>query len=165
MNVHVFQKGETIRIWVFNRTWAEVYTSPDQGVRVIVTDPNEVIKVSAVSVIASASFTVGLTVTGGTSGATGVVTAKPDGTTLLLEEVTGIWQSGEAITDPGAGTSTTSSILIGASMTESEAGMFFYDYNSQTDDAEGWWTCKSEGQEGTGADAKIVIDFGGFRLK
>jgi len=63
----------------------------------------------AISVAASASFTVGLTVTGGTGSQTGVVMEITDGTTLLLGNVTGDWDAnvGQGITDTGSGTSTT----------------------------------------------------------
>lgn len=57
-------------------------------------------------------FTVGLTVVGGTSGATGVIQAIQDGTsgTLVLTDMTGTFQSGEAITDTSTGAATTSSV-------------------------------------------------------
>jgi hypothetical protein len=54
-------------------------------------------------------FTVGLTVTGGTSGATGVIVRDEDaGTTgtLYLQSVSGTFQDNEAITDTGTGAAT-----------------------------------------------------------
>jgi hypothetical protein len=52
------------------------------------------------------NFTVGMTVTGGTSGATGVIVEDIDGGaagTLRLKTVTGTFQDNEAITDTGTG--------------------------------------------------------------
>lgn len=57
----------------------------------------------------SADFTVGLTVTGGTSGATGVILADADsGTTgtLTLGQVSGMFEDNETITDSGSGSAT-----------------------------------------------------------
>ena len=66
----------------------------------------------------TANFTVGLTVTGGTSGATGVIASQDDnGTTgtLYLSSVTGAFQA-ETITDSGGGSATgaADSALAGA---------------------------------------------------
>jgi hypothetical protein len=57
----------------------------------------------------SGNFTVGLTVTGGTSGATGVIVNDADaGTTgaLTLRDVSGDFQNNETITDSGSGSAT-----------------------------------------------------------
>jgi len=57
----------------------------------------------------SGNFTVGLTVTGGTSGATGIVTADVDaGTTgtLTLSNISGLFVDNETITDTGTGSAT-----------------------------------------------------------
>ena len=54
----------------------------------------------------SGNFTVGLTVTGGTSGATGVITADVDGGatgTLTLSNITGLFVDNETITDTSTG--------------------------------------------------------------
>lgn len=55
------------------------------------------------------NFTVGLTVTGGTSGATGVITADNDGGTtgtLTLSNIVGQFQDNETITDTSTGSAT-----------------------------------------------------------
>ncbi len=57
----------------------------------------------------SANFTVGLVVTGGTSGATGKIVSQVDGGatgTLTLESITGIFVDNETITDSGGGSAT-----------------------------------------------------------
>ncbi len=57
----------------------------------------------------SANFTVGLVVTGGTSGAKGTIVADTDGGatgTLRLSGVTGTFQNDEALTDSGTGAAT-----------------------------------------------------------
>jgi len=57
----------------------------------------------------SANFTVGATLTGGTSGATAVITADDDdGTTgtLTVEQVSGVFQDNETITDGSGGSAT-----------------------------------------------------------
>ena len=57
----------------------------------------------------SGNFTVGLTVTGGTSGATGVITADVDGGTtgtLTLSNIVGQFQDNETITDTSTGSAT-----------------------------------------------------------
>lgn len=57
----------------------------------------------------SANFTVGLTVTGGTSGATGVIIADVDGGatgTLTLSNITGLFVDNETITDTSIGSAT-----------------------------------------------------------
>ncbi len=61
------------------------------------------------------SFTAGLTVTGGTSGATGVVRADNDGGSagvLSLSGVTGTFQDNELIEDSGAGEATANGTLV-----------------------------------------------------
>ena len=161
----VFQRGETIPIWAEIKTWAGVLESPDQGVKLTITDPNRAIKAGRISVLASTSFTFGLTVTGGTSGATGVVIDKPDATTLHLQQVTGTWVSGETITDTGSGESETDSALTAAVMTESEEGKFVYYYTTDEAEAKGWWKVRCKGQDGLLGDAKYVITDGGFYLE
>lgn len=62
----------------------------------------------------SANFTVGLKVTGGTSGATGYIEADTDAGTegvLTLSNITGTFQNNEAITDSGTGAATVDGIL------------------------------------------------------
>lgn len=66
-----------------------------------------------IDVSSTSTFTVGKKVTGGTSGATGWVLEKTSGTRLTLGNIVDgstAWQSGEAITDNGSGTSTTTSV-------------------------------------------------------
>lgn len=41
----VFQRGETIPIWAEIKTWAGVPSSPDQGVKITITDPDGVVQV------------------------------------------------------------------------------------------------------------------------
>ena len=45
MNINTFQAGETIGIWCYIRDWEGVYTTPDNGVKVTLTDPNGTVKV------------------------------------------------------------------------------------------------------------------------
>ncbi len=60
----------------------------------------------------SAAFTVGLTVTGGTSLATGVIAADAAGSagTLTLTSVTGVFQDNEALTDSSTGAATVNGV-------------------------------------------------------
>ena len=67
-----------------------------------------------IDVSSTATFTVGKTVTGTTSTATGVVLEITSGTRLTLGNIVDggtAWQSGETITDNGSGTSTTTSVV------------------------------------------------------
>jgi len=67
-----------------------------------------------IDVTSTTTFTVGKKVTGGTSGATGWVLEKTSGTRLTLGNIVDgstAWQSAEAITDNGSGTSTTTSVV------------------------------------------------------
>lgn len=60
------------------------------------------------------NFTVGLLVTGGTSAATGIITADSDAGatgTLTLSNVSGTFQDNEALTDSGTGSATVNGIL------------------------------------------------------
>lgn len=64
------------------------------------------------------NFTVGLTITGGTSGATAVISADTDsGTTgtLTLTSVSGLFEDNETITDTSTGSATTNGLLTGQS--------------------------------------------------
>lgn len=160
-----FQRGETVPIWAEVRTWLDVAASPSEGLTVAITDPNEG-KVGEITVSASASFTVGLLVTGGTSGATGRVCVKVDGTTLLLCQVTGTWESAEAITDTSTGSSTTTSALTNVSMTETpgSSGNYVYYYASQSYDVVGWWRYKVTSQDSAAAP-KYTVTWGGFKLE
>jgi uncharacterized protein YfaS (alpha-2-macroglobulin family) len=46
MSVNVFQAGETVGIWCFIKDWEGVYTTPDNGVKVILTDPEGTVQVN-----------------------------------------------------------------------------------------------------------------------
>lgn len=124
------------------------------SIKLTLVDADSIQAAGYISVAASASFTAGLTVTGGTSGATGIVISKPDATTLELQRVTGVWESGEAITDTGSGTSTTTSALLGANMTKTLTGTYDYCYHTDTASPEGWWNGEVWVVDGTGATAK-----------
>jgi len=138
--------------------------------KIAVYDPSGVQKSGYLSVAASASFTAGLTVTGTTSEATGLVISKPDGTTLELQQVTGVWESGEAITDTGAGTSTTTSTLERADMAQqdSETGHFEYLYHKGEDigsmDA-GDWHAKGVVIDGSGVNTVRTPFDAAFEVK
>ena len=164
MKIQVFQRGETVPIWAEDKNWAGVLIDPSTGIKVVITDPDEKV-VGDISVISSADFTVGLTVTGGTSGATGIILEKPNGTTLRLKQVTGIWQSGEAITDTGSGTSITSSTLVDIVMTWDAVGKYVFYYKSDIADPVGWWRYFCKAVDGAGDTSRTVITHGGFELQ
>lgn len=92
-----------------NATWAEYYNN---YIYVFGTgaSKNDVSRVGPLNTLPydgqSGNFTVGLTVTGGTSGATGIITADVDGGTtgtLTLSNISGQFQDNEAITDTSTG--------------------------------------------------------------
>ncbi|MBA7608644.1 hypothetical protein ES703_15823 [subsurface metagenome] len=157
------------------RTIAYIYdddgelTDPATGgsIKVSIWDPNGVQKAGYISVVASTSFTAGLVVTGAISGAKGVVISKPDETTLELQQVTGIWQDDEGITDADSGTSTTTSALLGADMTKQNAvtGVYEYYYQTTSDSEKGWWRGEVDVIDGTGEDAKTSIGNFPFRVR
>ena len=43
--INVFQRGETVAIWAYFKDWDGNYVSPDQGVKVTLTDPEATVKV------------------------------------------------------------------------------------------------------------------------
>lgn len=148
------------------------YVKDDDGnlvnptsIKAIIKDPTGVQKAGYISVSDSSSFTAGLVVTGATSGATGKVISKPDGTTLELQEVTGVWESGEVIEDTGAGTSTTTSALLGADMTQQDSttGVYEYYYHTTTSSTKGWWRGEVDVIDGT--DAGAITSIGTFSFK
>ena len=47
--VRNFQREETVPIWAEIKTWAGVYSTPDQGVKITITDPDGTVQVNAVS--------------------------------------------------------------------------------------------------------------------
>lgn len=119
-------------------------------------DPDSVIKAGYLSVADSTSFTAGLVVEGAASGAKGLVISKPDGTTLELHQITGVWQSGEVITDTGSGTSTTTSALLHVPMAKLVKGIYHYIYHKgETADPmdTGVWVVDGDVWDGSGAGA------------
>lgn len=145
--MRTFQYGDTVLVTCLHETYDfdnDVWTvvNPDTGYpKVTIIDPDGVIRISAIKVSDSSTFVVGLTVTGTTSQATGVIIAKPaDAKTLVLAEVTGTWESGETITDTGGHSSTTSSALIGDAMAEAAIGKHTYAYEIPASPATGRWT-------------------------
>jgi len=152
-----------VRAYIYNPKTGELVDPT--SITVTIVDPDGVQKGGYISVTASESFTAGLTVSGGTSGATGVVISKPDATTLELQQLTGVWVSGEAITDTGSGESTTTSALLVADMTKDgeNDGIFDYFYHTVADSAEGWWNGEVWATDGTGETAKK--SFGEFSVE
>lgn len=95
-----------------NATWAEYYNN---YIYVFGTgaSKNDVSRIGPLNTLPydaqSANFTVGLTVTGGTTGATGIITADVDGGTtgtLTLSNIVGQFQDNETITDTSTGSAT-----------------------------------------------------------
>lgn len=128
-------------------------------------DQDGVVKAGYLSVTDSSTFTAGLVVTGGTSGAKGLVISKPDGTTLELQQIIGVWESGEVITDTGDGTSTTTAAIASIPMTqyETETGIYEYYYHKgeDTDPMDsGEWRGRVDVRDGTGVAA--IISPGNF---
>lgn len=54
--------------------------------------------------------------------------------------------------------------INGEAMTNSSIGMYYYDWNSASDSDIGWYRAKGKAQDGTGDEAKITIENGGFEL-
>lgn len=156
----------TVRVVAYIYNDADALVDPT-SIKVIIKDPDGVQKAGYISVSDSSSFTAGLTVTGTTSGATGYVISKPDGTTLELQRVTGAWESGEAITDTGAGSSTTTSALLGATMTQQDSatGIYGYYYHTTTSSATGWWQGEVVVVDGSSTTAKTSVGTFSFRVK
>lgn len=156
--MRTYQYGDTPLITSLHETYdfdTDTWTAvnPDSGYpKVTIADSNDVIRLSSIAVTSSLTFVIGLTVTGTTSEATGVVTAKPDASTLLLAEVTGTWESGETITDTEAHSSTTSSALTGAAMTAVATGKHTYPYEIPASPATGRWTGYVDVENGTRPD-------------
>ena len=93
------------------------------------------------------------------------------------------WQRGETVpiwatvkldgvlTDPSEGvlltvtSPTTSTKVVDAqAMTKSVTGVYYYKWASESDSVIGWYKCTATAQDGTGANAWITIEHGGFRL-
>ena len=77
----------------------------------------------------SGPFVIGETVTGGTSGATGVITAFKGATVLILGSVVGAFEDAEVIT---GGTSTETADTVGASVASPTEGEWTYSYPTMT---------------------------------
>jgi len=155
-----------IRAYVYNL--AGDLTDPTGSIKTIIADPDGVQKAGYISVADSSGFTAGDIVTGGTSEATGVIISIPaGGTTLELQRVTGVWQSGEALTAADAETTNTTSALLGATMTKNgdEDGEFDYYYHTDADSPEGSWPGEVWTVDGTGATAKSSVATFNFEVK
>jgi len=167
-----FVARATVRIIAYIKDDDGELVDPTASIKTSIWDKDGVLKAGCISVSASTSFTTGLTVTGATSGATGYVKSKPDGTTLELQQVTGVWQSGETIEDTGSGTSTTTSLLLGADMTAmgdpdngSFTGIYEYYYHTTADSVKGWWRGEVVTIDGSAPNDKTSIQTCGFRVK
>lgn len=162
----------TVKVWAFVYDEDGALADPTGSIKVIIKDKDGVQKAGYLSVSASATFTAGWTVTGATSGATGFVISKPSGTSLELARVTGVWQAGEVITDDrGTGTSTTTSALLGATMTQYEieavgqTGIYLFYFRTTTSSTAGWYPGEVEAIDGSGATAISSTGHFGFRIK
>jgi len=93
------------------------------------------------------------------------------------------WQRGEsvpiwaeakdadgALFDPDQGilltvTDKNDTVVVDAqTMTKSVTGVYYYKWTSESDSVIGWYKCTATAQDGTGANAWITIEHGGFRL-
>lgn len=144
------------------------------AVKITLLDSEGVVKTGYLSVAKSADFSDGLVVTGATSGATGLVISKPaNGKTLELQQITGVWQSGEVITDTadgGSGSTTTTSTIASASMTqyESETGIYEYYYHKGTTAVamdKGEWRGRVDAIDGELTNAVFSPQGFSFRVK
>lgn len=55
MSINTFQRGETIGLWSYVRNWLGVYSTPDNGVKITLTNPKGVVKVDAQPMTESAA--------------------------------------------------------------------------------------------------------------
>lgn len=103
----------------------------------------------------SANFTIGQTLTGGTSGATAYIGGQADaGTTgvLYLRSVSGTFVDNETITDGGGGSATVNGVPTQTRLTKIHSGSV----------CEGWvlWAPMRDGSTGTGAeDAHLKVEW------
>ncbi len=161
----------TVKIWAYNEDEDGDLADPGATIRVIVKDKDGVQKAGYISVSSSTTFTAALTVTGATSGATGYVISKPDSTTLELARCTGVWESGETIEDTGSGTSSTTSALLGADMTQYEidavpqTGIYYYYFRTTTESTKGRYQVEVEVIDGSSTTAISSIGTIGFKVK
>lgn len=51
--INTFQVGETVGIWCYIKDWEGTYTSPDNGVKVTLTDPDGTVKADAAAMTES----------------------------------------------------------------------------------------------------------------
>lgn len=166
-----YQRGETVPIWIESQDWEDNYENPTSGITLLhITDRNGVVKAGYLGVEVSTSFTAGLVVTGATSGATGRVKSKPpDGETLELQQITGVWQSGEVIKDTGDGESKTTAVIaaIPMSVGVDEEGKYVYYYHSRkTNDMAGWHSYQGKSEDGSGeGNVRHTVVDGGFYLE
>ena len=127
------------------------------GQQIAVYGPDGVQKSGYINVSSSSTFTAGWTVTGATSGATGFIISKPSGTSLELQQVTGVWESGETITSAdGIGTSLTTSALLRADLCQQDSTKGHFEYLYHTGEgisamALGAWHAKGTAFDGSGA--------------
>ena len=56
-------------------------------------------------------------------------------------------------------------VVDAQAMTKSVTGIYYYKWVSESDSVLGWYKCTATAQDGTGADAWITIEHGGFRLQ
>jgi len=166
--IRIFQDKATVLVIAYIKSLAGKLVDPT-AITVTIYDPDSVQKAGYIGVTSSASFTAGLVVTGATSGATGLVMSKPDGATLELQGVTGVWGSGEVIEDTGSGTSTTTSALIDASMTKQDTttGVYEYFYHKGAGVAamdKGDWRGLVLVADGTGIDTIYTLQAFSFKV-
>jgi len=169
--VQVIVFPDKATVWVLALVYDEDGELADPtAVELELLDQDGVVKAGYLSVTDSSTFTAGLVVTGATSGAKGLVISKPDGTTLELQQIIGVWQSGEVITDTGAGTSTTTSTIASVPMTQYETTTGIYEYFYHTGasadpmDA-GQWRGEIVTIDGSGATAVISSSKFAFEVK
>lgn len=53
MNINTFTAGETVGIWCFIKDWEGTYTTPDNGVKVTLTNPGGTVKVNNLAMTVS----------------------------------------------------------------------------------------------------------------
>jgi hypothetical protein len=81
------------------------------------------------------NFTVGQTITGGTSGATGILAEQADAGatgTLQLDKVSGVFQNNEALTDEGSGDGNANGTLSMPLLTPSDSLILQIDAEDMT---------------------------------
>ena len=56
-------------------------------------------------------------------------------------------------------------VLNAVTMVKSSTGLYVYYWTSSSDSVVGWYKAKAKFQDGTGGDAKVTIEYGGFELQ